>query len=458
MSNPTVTIYIPCRNYGKYLSQAVESIYAQLCGSWELYLVDEGSLDGTGEACREYAKRDPSRVFAIINENPVGLQKVANDILSKARGKYILRLDADDWLHESALLLMIAKLEKHPSKNICFGDYHYTDKTGKVIGTEKRRIFDSRGSVGHAVPHGACTLIRTRALRAVGGYNESVNAQDGWDIWLKMGGSDAAVMLDLPLFYYRQHGSSLSRNSDRLLSAREAIFKDLASKSDGDYKLKNVIVIPVRENYPGFQGVPFKKFRNKSLLQHAIESVTCSKHVSEIVVSSTSEKVINFAEELENEGLVTKHLRLKRETAEDEISNEFIVDVLLGAGGLFYERNECFPDTVSFASMHAVGRQPSHVEAALNVLRLTKSDTVVSVQQEREPIFNYGAEGLELLNPGRFQNLDFHSERLFKFNGAVISTWWELIEMDILFGSQINYVEMSLEDSKQIKSAADIVE
>ena len=151
-------------------------------------------------------------------------------------------------------------------------------------------------------------------------------------------------------------------------------------------------------------------------------------------------------------------MRLKRETAEDEISNEFIVDVLLGAGGLFYERNGCFPDTVSFASMHAVGRQPSHVETALNVLRLTKSDTVVSVQQEREPIFNYGAEGLELLNPGRFQNLDFHSERLFKFNGAVISTWWELIEMDILFGSQINYVEMSLEDSKQIKSAADIVE
>ena len=44
-SNPLVTIYIPCRNYGKYLSQCINSVISQVYENWELIIVNEGSSD-----------------------------------------------------------------------------------------------------------------------------------------------------------------------------------------------------------------------------------------------------------------------------------------------------------------------------------------------------------------------------------------------------------------------------
>ena len=47
MSNPTVSVYVPCHNYGNYLQAAINSVYSQLYTSWELILVDEASSDST---------------------------------------------------------------------------------------------------------------------------------------------------------------------------------------------------------------------------------------------------------------------------------------------------------------------------------------------------------------------------------------------------------------------------
>ena len=44
-TNPLVTIYIPCRNYGKYLRQSIESVLSQIYSNWELFIIDEGSND-----------------------------------------------------------------------------------------------------------------------------------------------------------------------------------------------------------------------------------------------------------------------------------------------------------------------------------------------------------------------------------------------------------------------------
>ena len=52
--NPLVTIYIPCRNYGKYLRQSIESVLSQIYSNWELFIIDEGSNDDTEEISKEY--------------------------------------------------------------------------------------------------------------------------------------------------------------------------------------------------------------------------------------------------------------------------------------------------------------------------------------------------------------------------------------------------------------------
>ena len=56
-----VTIYIPCRNYGHYLSQAINSVISQVYENWELIIIDEGSSDDTSKIAKEYQKIYPKK-------------------------------------------------------------------------------------------------------------------------------------------------------------------------------------------------------------------------------------------------------------------------------------------------------------------------------------------------------------------------------------------------------------
>ncbi|MCL9781541.1 glycosyltransferase [Vibrio sp. S4M6] len=449
-SNPLVTIYIPCRNYGRFLRQSVESVYQQLYTNWELVIVDEGSDDDSVELAEELCRHFPAKTKLLQNKKPTGLQRLANMVLALANGKYMVRLDADDWFDENALLVMVAKLESSPDIGLVYGNYFYTDPNGNVLGVERRYKLGIEDNVGQLPPHGACTMFRTRSLKAVGGYSEDINAQDGWELWYKLYDRIGAASIDVPTFYYRQHGDSLSRDSNRLLQARSRIFERLSQSLNGDYGLKNVAVIPVKESYPGFEGVPFRDFGGCSLLERAINSAARSSKVSSVVVSSSSQRVLDYSEELERSGSVPPHLRVLRN---EELGgrNIPIRELMIHAGEHFFSVEGEYPDAIAFLSLHAVYRQTSHIDKAFNVLRITESDTVTSVQEEREPMFSYGGDGLDLLNPGRFQDLIYDRERLYRFNGSIIASWWDVLQEHHLFGEKIAFIEMSAEDSIQIK-------
>lgn len=449
---PLVTVYIPCHNYGCYLAQAVESVVNQLYTHWELILIDEASSDDTFDVAQRVRHFAPEKISVLHNRLPLGLQRVANRVLSQAKGKYIIRLDADDWLDEGALLLMVAKLESDPSLGLVFGNYYYTDPSGKVIGVERRDRLDAGKNVAYFPPHGACTMVCTRALKSVGGYSEDVNAQDGWELWYKLSRRVGVARIDSPVFYYRQHAESLSRDEQRLLVARSKIFDRLGQGLEGSFRPSCMAVIGVRESYPGFSGVPYRDYEDKSLLTHALESAVGADLISDVVVSSESLSVLEYSESLELLGKVGKHRRLLRERA---AALDFVPfrEIMLHAGESYNDKFGTYPDIVVFLSIHAVRRQSFHINKALNVLRITGSDSVISVREEREPLFTHGEVGLKLLNPGRLQDLSYDRERLYAFNGAVIAVWWEVLLSGDLLGQKIGYVEMSAEDSLQIKTA-----
>ena len=452
MNTPLVTVYVPCRNYGLYLSKAIDSVMAQLYSNWELFIINEGSSDNTKDIALTYVNRCPKQITLIDNKKPTGLQKLANVALSKANGKYMLRLDADDWLDENALLIMVAKLEATPDVGLVYGNYFYTDSQGNVLGFERRNSLGEEDQVGFLPPHGACTMFRTRALKTVGGYSEDIDAQDGWELWYKLYARFGAASINAPTFYYRQHSSSLSRNENRLLSARSRIFDKLSNTLEGDYKPSSLAVIPVRKSYDNFTDVPFKIFDGMSLLERSLIQASKSDNVNSIAVASSSEDVLDYSAKLEKQQLVPSHLRLLR--TDKKVENNFIPiqSILIKSAHLYADTFGQLPDIVSFLSLHAVKRQAHHIDDAINVLRLTGSDSVVSVEEEREPMFSLGKSGLSLLNPGRFQDLFYDRERLYRFNGSIISTWWEMLNTQNLFGEKVAHIEMSKEDSLQITS------
>lgn len=450
-NNPLVSVYIPCKDYARFLSQAIESVLLQTYEDWELIIFDEGSSDDTAKIGKYFQSKNPEKIQFIKNDKPMGLQKLANYVLGIAKGKYMIRLDADDWLDEIALYLMVHKLESSKNAGIIYGNYYYTNEDGKVLGVELRHKLGDEDAVGYLPPHGACTMFNTRALKSVGGYSEDVNAQDGWDLWYKLLNRIQAINIHTPLFFYRQHKESLSRDNQRLLNARSKIFENLSNKLKGDYEPTVLAVIPVKESYPDFPDVPYQEVNGHSLLEIAISNAYHSSKVNTVIVSSESKRVLDFSLKLENEGKVPQHMRLLRD--EKEKSDQIpIKDFMVSAANMYYEQNGLFPDIVTYLSLHAINRKAGHIDKALNVLRMTEADSVVSVTEEREPIFSYGKNGLELFNPGRFQDLSFDKEKLYRFNGSIISTWWEILDSSTLFGNKIAYIEMTLMDSMQLRN------
>lgn len=449
-NRPLVTVYLPSKDYGDYAEKAVQSVIGQVYKNWELILVDEGSSDATQTIFKYYKEKYFDKVDVITHPKPIGLQKIANLVLGRAKGKYIIRLDADDWLHEFALEALVQKLEEDPKVGIAFPNYYYTNQKGEVIGVETRQFNKNKDLSSQLPPHGACTLIETKALKIAGGYSEEINAQDGWELWLKLHNRIGAIGIDLPLFYYRQHNNSLSKDNTRLLQARKSIIEKIGDQLTGDYKPTILGVIPVKESYPNFDNVPYRKINGESLLEIVINSSLESNHIDDIIVSTVSEDVIKFSEQLEKNQKVSKHYRHKREQEADS-RNIPIVDILKSAAESYFQKTNSYPDILIYLSLHAVNRKGTHIDKAINMLKLSKSDSVVSVQEERDPVFKYAENGLNLINPGRFKDLVYDNERLYRFNGNLIATWWEVLKENQLFGQNTSFIEMSLQDSFQVK-------
>jgi CMP-N-acetylneuraminic acid synthetase len=197
--------------------------------------------------------------------------------------------------------------------------------------------------------------------------------------------------------------------------------------------------------------VPYKLYNGVSLLARAISQAAASDKISATIVSSESQDVLNYAEALEKKGDVPPHIRILRNANEPSDRNVPVRNIMISAGESYKKEVGSYPDALAFLSLHAINRSTNHIDKALNVLRITESDTVVSVQEEREPMFIYRPTGLELLNPGRFQDLVYDRERLYSFNGSIIATWWDVLKEHHLFGEKVSSIEMSAEDSHQLK-------
>lgn len=91
---PLISMIVPVYQVKDYVGECVESIMAQIYTNLEILLVDDGSTDGSGEICDEYACRD-SRIRVIHQENQ-GLSAARNVGLDQAAGEYVAFVDSDD--------------------------------------------------------------------------------------------------------------------------------------------------------------------------------------------------------------------------------------------------------------------------------------------------------------------------------------------------------------------------
>ncbi len=114
---PTVSVIMATWNRKDMARQAIESILNQTYTDFELIIVDDASTDGTADVVAEYAAKD-RRIIAIYNKKNKGLVYNLNTGLSRARGKYIARMDDDDIAFPERFEKQVAFLNAHPETTV----------------------------------------------------------------------------------------------------------------------------------------------------------------------------------------------------------------------------------------------------------------------------------------------------------------------------------------------------
>lgn len=107
--NPLVSVIIPVYNVRDFLKSCIDSVLCQTMRNFELILVDDGSNDGSGDICDDYANKD-NRVKVIHTPNR-GVQWARKEGLDNITGKYVTFLDSDDMLQKDTLEKNISYLE-----------------------------------------------------------------------------------------------------------------------------------------------------------------------------------------------------------------------------------------------------------------------------------------------------------------------------------------------------------
>ena len=143
-AEPLLTVIVPVYNTEKYLFKCVDSLLHQSYENLEIFLVDDGSTDGSPQLCDRFGAED-NRIHVIHKEN--GGQALArNRALMECNGAYVTFADSDDWLEEDAYEAMMALAKKSGADVVCCGRYNVKEKTGeKTLGLcpEEEEILSS---------------------------------------------------------------------------------------------------------------------------------------------------------------------------------------------------------------------------------------------------------------------------------------------------------------------------
>lgn len=100
-NSPKISVIVPVYNSEQYLYKCIDSILSQTFTDFELILVNDGSKDGSGDICDEYAEKD-NRVRVFHKENG-GVSRARNLGLEEAKGEWMTFVDSDDWVSTSYL-------------------------------------------------------------------------------------------------------------------------------------------------------------------------------------------------------------------------------------------------------------------------------------------------------------------------------------------------------------------
>ncbi|MGZ4881647.1 MAG: glycosyltransferase family 2 protein [Halobacteriota archaeon] len=215
---PTVSVIVPCYNYGHFLPECVASILSQEGVNVDVLIIDDASPDGSGEVASALAEQD-SRIAIIRHKINHGHIATYNEGLGKIQGDYVLLLSADDLLTEGALARATAVMEAHPSVGLVYGHplvFSGSDAPAPMLHVRGWSVWNGSEWIAAQCRRGTSCIyspeavVRTSIQAAVGGYSANLPHTADLEMWLRIAAvSDVARVNGPDQALRRLHGASM---------------------------------------------------------------------------------------------------------------------------------------------------------------------------------------------------------------------------------------------------------
>ena len=230
---PTVSVVIPCYNYGRYLADCVGSVLDQGIPT-RVLVIDDASTDGSWSVGEELAERHDEVTFRRHEANIGHIATYNEGLLEWADGDYMVLISADDRLAPGALARAVAVMEQHPSVGMVYGHpLQFSDtqaprqgrsRPAGVVVWERRRWLERRFREAVNVVSTPTVVVRSTVQRAAGGYDAAHPHAGDLEMWLRIATlADVAYVSGPAQAYYRVHAASMSQHvyRDKLADVQE---------------------------------------------------------------------------------------------------------------------------------------------------------------------------------------------------------------------------------------------
>lgn len=208
-----VSLIITTYNYAQYVERAIRSGLDQSLSrdQYEIIVVNDASTDLTDQVLSNY--EEEVRVFN-LPEN-VGLAAARNYGIRKARGQFIVFLDADDYIHRDLLRVEKLFLEENNTLDAVSTDYYLVDERGAHLEHVNSEI----------KPIACGIMFRKDFLFNIGLYDEGFRAREEEDLRIRWQKDYKIYNIILPLYRYRMHDSNLTKNEKAMESGAQLLNK-----------------------------------------------------------------------------------------------------------------------------------------------------------------------------------------------------------------------------------------
>jgi glycosyltransferase involved in cell wall biosynthesis len=208
---PRVSVIIPTYKHQQFVLATLDSVFAQSYGDYEIIVVNDGSPDETHRVLEPLVA---ARRIKYIQQPNAGQASARNRGLAEAQGEYVAFLDDDDLWPADKLQHQVAALSASIGSVLIYGYPRWFNETTDCPHREPcpsgdvRRQYLRRNWIWSP----GQTLIRTSALRQIGGFDPSIQGADDWDMYIRLASVGHFIYENAEALAYRLHRGNASRN------------------------------------------------------------------------------------------------------------------------------------------------------------------------------------------------------------------------------------------------------